>query len=165
MNKTDSQFSVLFDTSFLIRLTNRNDVLHNNAYKYFEYFLNERITCMVSTIAIAEYCVKGRIQELPLENLQIVPFVINHAIEAGRLCSIVLEEINKCDTKITPRSVIPNDTKMFAQANTVKNVKYFVSSDTEASKIFNILKNKANVHFDFLDINIPHTEKFGLLFD
>ncbi len=62
--------SVLLDTSFFIRLLYPEDRLHQNAVDYFQYFLNNDISLKVSTISIAEYCVRGAIDELPLKNIQ-----------------------------------------------------------------------------------------------
>tara|TARA_R110002072_G_scaffold199584_1_gene357257 strand:- start:227 stop:514 length:288 start_codon:yes stop_codon:yes gene_type:complete len=66
--------SVLLDTSFFIRLLNDGDPLHLNAIDYFKHFAENEITMKVSTISIAEYCVKGTVDELPLKKLQILPF-------------------------------------------------------------------------------------------
>ena len=66
--------SVLLDTSFFIRLLNSEDPLHENAKGYYKYFLEEEIKMKISTISIAEYCVKGDITDLPLKNLMILPF-------------------------------------------------------------------------------------------
>jgi len=38
---------------------------------------------LISTVSIAEYCIGGDIHELPLKNLQIVPFNLNHAQRTG----------------------------------------------------------------------------------
>jgi len=56
--------SVLLDTSFLIRLLNPDSELHENAKGYFKYFLDKDIVMKVSTISIAEYCVRGSIDDL-----------------------------------------------------------------------------------------------------
>lgn len=44
---------------------------------------------MISTISIAEYCVGGDVHELPLRNLQIVPFNFDHSKRTGELAKIV----------------------------------------------------------------------------
>tara|TARA_R110000751_G_scaffold161356_4_gene267442 strand:+ start:39561 stop:39773 length:213 start_codon:yes stop_codon:yes gene_type:complete len=59
--------SVLLDTSFFIRLLNDEDSLHTNAVGYFKYFLENDIVLKVSTISIAEYCVLGKLGDLPLK--------------------------------------------------------------------------------------------------
>ena len=71
--------SVLLDTSFFLRFLNESDLLFKNADGYFRYFLQKEITMMISTISIAEYCVGGDVHELPLRNLQIIPFNLDHA--------------------------------------------------------------------------------------
>ena len=151
----DKPCSALLDCSFLIRLLNNEDNLHENAKGYFKYFLEEKIILKVSTIAIAEYCVKGDKEDLPWENIQVVPFTIDHAIEAGRMGRIVFDEKERRGTNIQPRSIIPNDTKMFAQANKIEDIAYFVSSDSEAVKIYDILQQNG-INFDYVDIKQPH---------
>ena len=52
---------------FFIRLLNEEDPLHENALGYFRYFLEHDFVIKISTIAIAEYCVRGEVSELPLK--------------------------------------------------------------------------------------------------
>ena len=59
----------LLDTSFFIRFLNEKDELFENADKYYQYFLKKEIRLFISTISIAEYCVGGSIDQLPLRNL------------------------------------------------------------------------------------------------
>ena len=153
--------SVLLDTSFFIRFLNDKDPLFKNADGYFRYFIKEEITMMISTISIAEYCVGGDFSELPLRNLQIVPFNLNHSKRTGELARIVFQ--NKGTLKLTERNIIPNDTKLFSQADCEKTVEYYLSSDSESNKIFNLLKVENNPKFIFIDLNVPHYETFGIL--
>ena len=102
---------VLLDTSFFIRLLNAEDPLHDNAMGYFRYFLQHDFVIKVSTIAIAEYCVKGEADDLPLKNMQIVPFNFDHALRAGKMIAEVYAEKKRRGASITPRAVVPNDTK------------------------------------------------------
>ena len=111
------QNSVLLDTSFFIRLLNEEDPLHNNALGYFRYFLEHDFVIKISTIAIAEYCVKGEVSELPLKNMLIVPFNFDHAQRSGKMIAEVYAEKKRRGATIAPRAVVPNDTKMFAQAD------------------------------------------------
>lgn len=71
--------SVLLDTSFFIRLLNDGNKLHINALGYYKYFLENEITLKVSTITIAEYCVLGKLEDLPIANIQILPFNLKEA--------------------------------------------------------------------------------------
>ena len=128
--------SVLLDTSFFIRFLNDKDPLFKNADGYFRYFIKEQITMMISTISIAEYCVGGDVSELPLRNLQIVPFNLDHSKRTGELARIVFQ--NKGKLKLNERNIIPNDTKLFSQADCEKAVEFYLSSDSESIKIYNL---------------------------
>ncbi|MBR9832832.1 hypothetical protein GYB57_11850 [bacterium] len=155
--------SVLLDTSFFVRLLNDEDPLHTNAKDYFRYFLEHDIILKVSTISIAEYCVRGKIDELPLRNLQILPFNLDQAIVTGAFANAIFTE-NKISTdKLDPRAIIPNDSKLFAQAETDKLIKHFVTSDKRSNKTFSSLKKTITPNFTIIDISIPFDETFGIL--
>lgn len=153
--------SALLDTSFFLRFLNDESPLYKNADGYFRYFIQNEITMMISTISIAEYCVGGDIHELPLKNLQIVPFNLDHSKRTGEFAKIVFQ--NKEKLKLNDRNIIPNDTKLFAQADCEKSVDFYLSSDTESLKIYNLLKQKTNTKFQFIDLNTPYNETFGIL--
>jgi len=153
--------AVLLDTSFFLRFLNDSDPLFNNADGYFRYFLQKEITMMISTISIAEYCVGGDVNELPLRNLQIVPFNLDHSKRTGEFARFVFQ--NKGKLKLKERNIIPNDTKLFAQADCEKSVEFYLSSDTESIKIYNLLKQGTAPKFQFIDLNSPYHETFGLL--
>lgn len=153
--------SVLLDTSFFLRFLNDESPLYKNADNYFRYFIEHEITMMISTISIAEYCVGGDIHELPLKNLQIVPFNLDHSKRTGEFARIVFQ--NKGKLKLNERNIIPNDTKLFAQADCEKSVEFYLSSDTESLKIYNLLKEHKSPKFQFIDLNTPYNETFGVL--
>jgi len=153
--------AVLLDTSFFLRFLNDNDPLFKNADGYFRYFLEKDIVMMISTVSIAEYCVGGDVHELPLKNLQIVPFNLDHAKRTGDFAKIIFQHKNKLQLK--ERNIIPNDTKLFAQADTEKAVELYLSSDSESFKIYKLLKEYTNPKFQFIDLNIPHSQTFGIL--
>jgi len=52
---------------------------------------------------------------------------------------------------IQPRVIIPNDTKMFAQASAEPDISAFVSADAEAKKVYDLLENP---NFDFVNIRV-----------
>ncbi|MBK6485086.1 MAG: hypothetical protein IPG01_18630 [Chitinophagaceae bacterium] len=153
--------AVLLDTSFFLRFLNDSDPLFKNADGFFRYFLQKEITMMISTISIAEYCVGGDVHELPLRNLQIVPFNLEHSKRTGEFAKIVFQ--NKGKLKLSERNIIPNDTKLFAQADCEKAVEFYLSSDTESYKIYNLLRSETTLKFQFIDLNTPYNETFGLL--
>ncbi len=82
---------------------NDSDPLFKNADGYFRYFIQMEIMMMISTISIAEYCVGGDVNELPLRNLQIVPFNIDHSLRTGEFARIVFQ--NKGKIKLRERKV------------------------------------------------------------
>jgi len=154
---------VLLDTSFFLRFLNENDELFEKADKYYKYFLQKGFKLFISTISIAEFCVRGTADELPLKNLLIVPFNINHAKKAGELARFLYEARNAGELDVDPRPIIINDAKLFAQAEMEAPIKFFVTSDSRSLKMYELLKDKCNLNFEFIDIKIDHTETFGLL--
>jgi predicted nucleic acid-binding protein len=156
---------VFCDTSFFIRLLDKNDPLHEGAKNYFRYLIESDFKLCISTIAIAEYCVAGNINELPLKNLQIVPFNLNHSQRTGEFAKIAFQAKKADALQVSARNLIPNDTKLFAQADCEEAVEYYLSSDTESKKIYNLLGEKTKLKFQFIDLNTPCAEAFRLLFD
>lgn len=153
--------AVLLDTSFFLRFLNDDNPLYKNADAYFRYFLQNEISMMISTISIAEYCVGGDVHELPLRNLQIIPFNLNHSKRTGEFARIVFSNRRKLELK--ERNIIPNDTKLFAQADCEKAIEFYLSSDTESIKIYKLLKQETAPKFQFIDLNTPCNETFGIL--
>ncbi|MFC0345113.1 hypothetical protein [Epilithonimonas hispanica] len=154
--------SVLLDTSFFIRFLNDEDPLFKNAMEYYKYFLQKEIKMLISTISIAEYCTGGSIDELPLKNLAIIPFNLNHSIKTGEIAKVVFTK--KGTLKLNERNIIPNDSKLFSQADIEQSIVYYLSSDTKSIKIYNLLKDEnQSLHFNFIDLNIPPNEFFGYL--
>jgi len=155
--------SVLLDTSFFLRFLNETDPLFKNADGYFRYFLQKEVTMMISTISIAEYCVGGDVHELPLRNLQVVPFNLDHAKRTGEFAKIAFSAKKAGSLQVFNRNIIPNDTKLFAQADREKSVEFYQSADTESLKIYNLIKAETPLQFQFINLNIPYNETFGIL--
>lgn len=155
--------SVLLDTSFFIRLLNDEDPLHTNAKDYFKYFLENEIILKVSTISIAEYCVKGMVDELPLKNIQIIPFNFEQAQRTGVFAAVIFEENKIAKEKLYPRAIIPNDSKLFAQADLDNSIIYFVTSDSRSKFTYSTLKKQLKPKFEIIDIAMPYNEVFGFL--
>lgn len=153
--------AVLLDTSFFLRFLNDDSALFKNADGYFRYFLQNEIKMYISTISVAEYCVGGDIHELPLKNLQIIPFNLDHSKKTGEFARLVFQ--NKHKLQLRERNIIPNDTKLFATADVEKSVDFYLSSDTESQKIYNLLKQNSTLKFQFIDLNIPFGQTFGVL--
>lgn len=154
-------YNVLVDTSFLIRLLNPNDALHDNAIGYFKYYLEKDYPLICSTISIAEYCVKGNYEEIPWRNLRVLPFNTTHAPKAGKFAEMVFRKRNRLSK--TNRNIIPNDTKLFAQADVEMPIKAFLTSDLKCQSIFKLLSEEKQLSFEIINIQTPVNEKYGLL--
>ncbi len=148
------QSSALIDTSFFLRFLNENDPLFNNANEYYKYLIEKDFALIISTIAIAEYCVGGSADELPLKNLRILPFNYNHALRAGKFAKVLFEARKKNIVNLEERVIIPNDAKLFAQAHTSPDTKYFLTSDKECLKAVNFLGDEIGLYFKAVDIRI-----------
>lgn len=153
----------LLDTSFFFRLLDSKDPLHKNAKSYFEYMLTNDFDLYVSTIAIAEFCVRNPLDHLPLRNLRILPFNVFHAQEAGRIYKLVRDEKEKRGAEKLKREVVQNDSKQFGQAVN-ETFDWYVSSDSEALKVYDIFKDVVTHRFEYIDINTPFNLIIGELF-
>ena len=154
--------SIMLDTSFCIRLMDKNDPLHQNALDYFKYFLKEKISMHISTIAIAEYAVEDDPVNLPLNNLQIEAFDFMD----GKTAGFFHKEIKGSQSSIQNynRRIIANDVKILAQINN-KNIEAIISKDIKSQKQYIqplIAANRINIKF--LDLNISLTDVLGTLF-
>ena len=154
---------VLLDTSFFLRFLNERDPLFKNADGYFRYFLEKEYTLFISTISIAEYCVGGTIDQLPLRNLKILPFNVSHAKRTGEFARILYAERKAGNVNFKERILIPNDSKLFAQADTDINIQNFITSDLESFKAYATLKKHTHPHFGIIDISVTHADWFGML--
>lgn len=152
---------VLLDTSFFIRLLNANDALHKNVLGYYKYFLEKGYRLKCSSVSVAEYCVKGSVDELPLKNLEILPFNLKHAVTAGRFAKQVFGERQSLD--LGNRLIIPNDSKLFAQAHTENEIISFATSDVECIKIFTFLNQNNSLNFEIINIRDSFESAFGIL--
>lgn len=155
--------AVLLDTSFFIRFLKMDDPLFANADAYFRHFLERDIPMVLSTICVAEYCVRGRIEELPLRNVQILPFNINHGQRAGVLAQEAFAARSQGSLQVESRAVIPNDTKLFAQADCEASIGCYLSADRESKRIYDLLRSTQSLNFTFIDLHDSPADSFGML--
>jgi len=153
---------ILLDACFLIGLLDQDSIHHKNAYDFFVRFSSDgNVILKVSTIAISEFSVRADAKLIPA-NVQILPFNYAHAVKAGEFGSVV-SKCRKDANDGSSRSIVLNDSKMFAQAE-VEHFDYFVSTDTNALKAYDHLKNKGLANFEFLDVSkVSCCEYFGEL--
>lgn len=110
-----------------------------------------------------EYCVKGDFEDLPFQNIRILPFNVFHAKEAGKFACALFNAKTKGLIEIPDRLIIPNDSKIFAQGAYEKCIRYFVTSDTKSKNNIEIIRRECNAEIEHLDIHKPYNEAFGLL--
>jgi hypothetical protein len=164
MSSHPRQFGVLCDTGFLIRLNNPKDPLHGNARGYLKFLLEGRHLVLVSTIALAEYAVKDRIENLPMRYFRVLPFNLDHAQKAGDFARIVFAKREQLPPDFgTQRAIIPNDTKMFAQADTNNRITHYLTADRKCEAVLRLLETEVSLRFQFLDLTVPYHQSFGML--
>lgn len=161
--REESEYSVILDTSFMIRLLSESDPLHSNAKGYFRYFLENDIPMYFSTVSIAEYCVKGDFYDLPFQNIRVLPFNIFHAKEAGQFAKALFQARSRGLLEIPDRLIIPNDSKIFTQGSVEKDIKYFVTADVKSKKNIDILRQACAAAIEHMDITTPYNVHYGLI--
>lgn len=153
---------VFCDTGFVIRLLDKTNDLHENAIGYFRYFLEHDYVIRMSTIAVAEFCVKDVINHLPLKQILLSPFNAFHASKVGKCAKILFEAKAKGVLEVGARILIQNDVKMLVQAE-CESAEIYLTADSSSKRMYDLLKEKGELTYDFTDIHIPHTTKFGLI--
>jgi len=156
--------AVLLDTSFFIRFLNDTDTYFEAANGYYTYLIKNGYDLVISTISIAEYCVRGSVSELPLKNLQVLPFNYKHGQKAGELARLVFDAKKEGALIVNERLLIPNDAKLFAQADVEERIEYYLTSDTRSSSIFKKINSLQRLSFQLVDLTeVKHTQLFGVL--
>lgn len=103
----------LVDTSFLISLTSSTRKNHAVAQAYYKHAINSGVRLYLSTVAVAEFCRKQPLADLPLKNFLILPFNLDDATKAAALC----EHLSRPSPDA--RACIVADFKLIAQAATI----------------------------------------------
>lgn len=154
--------SIMLDTSFCIRLMDDQDYLHQNALSYFKYFLTEKITIHLSTIAVAEYAVGDDPANLPIDKIQIEAFDFRDAATAGLLHNKLIGQ--KTNIVGYNRRIIANDVKILAQLK-IRSVDAIITKDVASfSKFVKPLMDAGLLNVSFFDLNIPPNQVLGELF-
>lgn len=153
---------VLLDTNFLIQFVNDGDLRHEEIHTYFRSFLDGGNRLKLSTICVAEYCVRGQLDELPLRNLEVLPFNIHHSQIAGNISNWLKQ--NKDVSDLYDSHSIKDDTKILAQIQVEKDITAFATSDKPLIKRITRLKNAGLLRdFEVFDTNESYSSTFGVL--
>lgn len=105
----------------------------------------------------------GKLTDLPLVNIQILPFNLKEAQRAGEFANILFTENKVSLTSLHPRAIIPNDAKLFAQADIDNTITHFITSDVRSKSTLKMLKNGLKPKFVIISIEVPFSETFGIL--
>ena len=163
MSKVTEKLGVLCDTGFLIRLNQPQDPLHANARGYLKHLLAGDHRIYVSTIALAEYAVRDKIENLPMRYFRVIPFNIDHAQKAGEFAWTVFSKRDQIPEEITQRVIIPNDTKMFAQAEVTTAITHYLTADKKCEVVYRLIHTSTPMRFQILPLRTPHHQAFGEL--
>jgi predicted nucleic acid-binding protein len=114
--------SVLLDTSFLITLANPVRPHHAAAQQYFRECVHRQIPMYLSAIVISEFQVKQTINDLPLRNLVVLPFNVDHAMR----CGILIRQLTR--DAADDRVRVKDDFKLIAQCD-CEGISHLLSED------------------------------------
>jgi len=118
--------TVFFDTSFLITLLDSSRANHDNAKKYYKYFIENEIVMFISVIVVSEYSQKQPMDGIIATNNFITP-VFNYAdaIVSGEFSNILsVEDVQRTDS----RNVAKDDIKLLAQCAN-NSIDYIATDD------------------------------------
>jgi len=155
--------SIFLDTSFLIRLMKPDDPYHAHAQAYLRRFVADGTTLYSSTIAAAEFGVAGTIEGLPLRIVPMQAFNLDHARQAAIFARAAYDARRKGAIVLPKRVLIPNDTKIMAQAHLI-GASYLVGRDRNLGSVLGFLQQEKLTTVQYLDITIAPTNFFGELF-
>lgn len=100
----------LVDTSYLISLADPGRAHHHVAVSYLREALRRGVPLYLSAIAASEFQVKQAVTDLPLRNFEVLPFNIDHAMQAGLLMRVLKRDVGD------DRGAVKDDVKLIAQA-------------------------------------------------
>lgn len=101
--------SILLDTSFLITYADPTRENHHVATRYFAEALGYGAVLYLSTIAASEFHVRQPVTQLPMRNVLMLPFNIDHAMTAAGLWKQLQRDPGDL------RAVVKDDVKLLGQ--------------------------------------------------
>ena len=114
--------SALLDTSFLITLADPSRPHHAAAHQYFRECVHRQVPMYLSTIAISEFQVKQAVNDLPLRNLVVLPFNVDHAMR----CGVLIRQLSR--DPADDRVRVKDDFKLIAQCD-CEGISHLLSED------------------------------------
>jgi Mg/Co/Ni transporter MgtE len=92
-----------------------------------------------------------------------LPFNLNHAERSSALARVAYDSKRKGIVKLESRVVIPNDTKILAQAEEAE-ADIFIARDDNCEKVYQLMKEEGLLSFRYVDLRVPPHKAFGELF-
>lgn len=114
--------SVLLDTSFLISLSDPTRPHHAAAVAYYRECARLQVPMYLSTIVISEFQVKQAVNDLPLRNLVVLPFNVDHAMR----CGLIIRQMARDPEDDRVR--VKDDFKLLAQCD-CEAISHLISED------------------------------------
>jgi|SRR5690606_8253490 len=152
--------SVLLDTCFLISFVDDNRPNHDNAVKYYKYFIDEGISMYLSSIVCAEFTLVQKIDDLPLDSLK----AISYNIPDSYTSSIIYKEFMANRPDGLCRNCIKDDIKLVGLC-AFNKIDYLITEDDRFFKKLVKLKEDKVILFQPINLcdslensfNIPPT--------
>jgi hypothetical protein len=127
--------SVLLDTTFLVSLVDDSRTNHQKAREFYKYFLDNKYPMILSSIATAEFCIRQKLTDLPLNTFRTLPFNIPDSHHLSSLFDAYFKKVTPI-----PRNCVKDDFKLLSQAD-FNNINYFITEDADLIKDFIIPLN------------------------
>lgn len=139
--------AVLLDTSFLITLADPDREKHADAKRFYQHFLDEGMPMILSTIVIAEFCVRQPFETLPLDQFIIYPFNQDDAVEAARL------DFKSVERGPSSRDALRDDFKIIGHA-AAQGLGYLITGDKDTMAVYCArLSARKEINFRCLNLN------------
>ncbi len=147
----------MLDTSFLISLVDNSRSSHEAAKKFYQYFIENKIAMILSSIVTSEFCIKQPITDLPLEVFRTLPFNIP---DSHHLSNLFMEDF-KGQFEGTPKSCVKDDFKIVSQCSFNK-IKYFITEDGKLIAQLRKMSHDKKIDFQVLSLNEGVDVSFGI---
>jgi hypothetical protein len=115
---------VFLDTSYLITLADPARDRHTVAKRYYQEFLARKMPMAVSAVVVAEFCVRQKLETLPLQQFLLVPFNHEDAVVAASLDFKAQQKIGG------ERQALKDDFKIIGHAQ-ARNYGFLITDDAE----------------------------------